>query len=92
MVLPIVVLPIMEDYLREAASLTDDQEGINNYADACLTEEAKFKNHSKDWKTGLSLADPNIQAMIAAHNRSLTLPDEAPKYAPVDAPEYGPDS
>ena len=69
-VLPIVVLPIMEDYLREAASLTDDQEGINNYADACLTEEAKFKNHSKDWKTGISLADPNIQAMIAAHNRS----------------------
>ena len=42
-------------------SLVDDQDGLNNYADAILTEQDRFKDHSKDWKTSLTIDHPSIQ-------------------------------
>ena len=32
-------------------SSVDNQDGLNNYADAIGTEQGRFKNNSKDWKT-----------------------------------------
>ena len=47
--------------LLSLPSLVDDQDGLNNYADAILTEQDRFKNHSKDWKTSLTIDHPSIQ-------------------------------
>ena len=42
-------------------SLVDDQDGLNNYAEASLTEQDKFKNHSQEWKSSLTIEHPSIQ-------------------------------
>ena len=44
-------------------SLVDDQNGLNNYAEAILTEQDRFKNHSKDWESSLSIDHPSIQVV-----------------------------
>ena len=50
--------------LLSLPSLVDDQDGLNNYADAILTEQDRFKNHSKDWKTSLTIDHPSIQVVF----------------------------
>merc|ERR1719342_569666 len=48
---PLAGVSLMEEYIRDANSLVDDQDGLNNYEDAILTnEQDRFKNHSKDWR------------------------------------------
>ena len=42
----------------------DDQEGLNNFADEILTEQDRFKNHSKDWKSSLTIDHPSIQVVL----------------------------
>ena len=44
-------------------SLVDDQNGLNNYAEAILTEQDRFKNHSKDWESSLSIDHPSIEVV-----------------------------
>ena len=43
----------------------DDQDGLNNFADEILTEQDRFKNHSKDWKSSLTIDHPSIQVVFA---------------------------
>ena len=38
---------LMRDKVKTANALVDDENGINNYADACLANLPKFKNKSK---------------------------------------------
>ena len=44
-------------------SLVDDQNGLNNYAEAILTEQDRFKNHSKEWSSSLTIDHPSIQVV-----------------------------
>merc|ERR1719209_2664231 len=67
---------LMEQHIRDANSLVDDQNGLNNYADAILTEQDRFKNHSKDWKSSLTIDHPSIQRFIERHNRQPEGPRE----------------
>jgi len=65
---PLAGTALMEDYVRAANSLVDDQNCLNNYADACLNEASQHTNHSSKWKSNLSLDNPDIKAFIAKHN------------------------
>ena len=58
----------MEEYIRAANGLVDDQNCLNNYVDTCLNETSKHTNHSSKWKSKLSIGHPDIQAFIARHN------------------------
>ena len=59
--------------LPSLSSLVDDQDGLNNYADAILTEQDRFKNHSKDWKSSLTIDHPSIQVVRGLLPLCLTL-------------------
>merc|ERR1719209_1429554 len=67
---------LMEQHIRDANSLVDDQNGLNNYAEAILTEQDRFKNHSKEWESSLSIDHPSIQRFIEKHNRQPEGPRE----------------
>jgi len=66
---PLSSVALMEEYIRAANGLVDDQNCLNNYADACLNEASKHTNHSSKWESKLSIDDPDIQAFIARHNK-----------------------
>ena len=53
--------PLFSKSILPSFSLVDDQNGLNNYAEAILTEQDRFKNHSKDWESSLSIDHPSIQ-------------------------------
>jgi len=65
---PLASTALMEEYMKAASSLVDDQNCLNNYADMCLNESSKHTNHSSKWKSNLSIDNPNIQAFIAKQN------------------------
>eukprot|EP00092_Neocalanus_flemingeri_P017445 GFUD01018870.1.p1 GENE.GFUD01018870.1~~GFUD01018870.1.p1 ORF type:complete len:724 (-),score=245.32 GFUD01018870.1:141-2312(-) len=65
---PLSSIAMMEEYIKAANDLVDDQNCLNNYADACLNESSKHTNHSSKWESKLSIEDPDIQAFIARHN------------------------
>ena len=56
----------MRDLLMRTNTLVDNQDGINNYADFILNKPDKT-NHSSEWETGLSLEDPDVEAIINKH-------------------------
>ena len=56
----------MRDLWTRTNALVDNQDGINNYADFILNKPEKT-NHSSEWETGLSLEDPELQAIINKH-------------------------
>ena len=56
----------MRDLLTGANALVDNQDGINNYSDLILNKP-DMTNHSSEWETGLSLEDPDLQAVINKH-------------------------
>jgi len=65
---PLASTALMEEYMKAASRLVDDQNCLNNYADMCLNEASKHTNHSSKWKSNLSIDNPNIQAFIAKQN------------------------
>jgi len=65
---PLASTALMEEYMKAASSLVDDQNCLNNYADMCLNEASKHTNHSSKWKSNLSIDNPNIQAFIDKQN------------------------
>jgi len=65
---PLSSIAMMEEYIRAANGLVDDQNCLNNYADAILNESSKHTNHSTKWESKLSMDDPDIQAFICRHN------------------------
>ena len=65
---PLAGTALMEEYMKAASSLVDDQNCLNNYADMCLNEASKHTNHSSKWKSNLSIDNPNIQAFLAKQN------------------------
>ena len=69
-------LCLMRDLMVRTGSLVDNQAGINNYSDYILNQPEKLTNHSSEWESGLSLTDPEIQAMIDKHpTRAPPQPD-----------------
>ena len=65
---PLSSIALMEEYIRAANVLVDDQNCLNNYNDACLNEAGKHTNHSSKWMSKLSIDHPDIQDFIARHN------------------------
>jgi len=65
---PLASTALMEEYMKAASSLVDDQNCLNNYADMCLNEASKHTNHSSKWKSNLSIDNPNIQAFLDKQN------------------------
>ena len=65
---PLSSIAMMEEYIRAANGLVDDQNCLNNYVDTCVNESSKHTNHSSKWKSKLSIGHPDIQAFIARHN------------------------
>ena len=65
---PLSSIALMEEYIRAASVLVDDQNCLNNYIDACLNEAGKHTNHSSKWMSKLSIDHPDIQDFIARHN------------------------
>ena len=55
--------PLCSKSILTSLSLVDDQNGLNNYAEAILTEQDRFKNHSKDWESSLSIDHPSIEVV-----------------------------
>ena len=43
---PLFSIILMAEYIRPANGLVDDQNCLNNYADACLNEAVKHTNHT----------------------------------------------
>ena len=58
----------MRDLMKRTNSLVDNPDGINNYSDFILNKP-EMTNHSSEWETGLSLDDPELQALIGKHPR-----------------------
>ena len=56
----------MRDLMMRTNALVDNQDGINNYSDFILNKP-EMPNHSSEWETGLSLDDPDLQAIINKH-------------------------
>ena len=61
----------MRDLMMRTNALVDNQDGINNYSDFILNKP-EMTNHSAEWESGLSLDDPDLQAIINKH------PDRGP--------------
>ena len=55
--------PLCSKSILPSFSLVDDQNGLNNYAEAILTEQDRFKNHSKEWRSSLTIDHPSIQVV-----------------------------
>ena len=56
----------MSDLLTRTNTLMDNQDGLNNYSDFILNKP-EMPNHSSEWESGLSLEDPDLQAVINKH-------------------------
>ena len=55
----------MKYNLHLLSNLTDNEAGINNYAEASLHLAAKVRNRSKQFKTRLTLENPVIQSFLS---------------------------
>jgi len=64
---PLAGMQLVKEYLQGANQIVDNQNGINNYADMCLSEANKFSNHSKNWKSSIDFKSDLVQNLLKKH-------------------------